>query len=200
MNFSAGEIRDLAVAWIALSVAFAILTVGPNAILGASPSQLVVVLAFTGMTAGIGFLLHELAHKFTAMRFGYPAEFRADHQMLLLAIFSAMVGFLFAAPGAVYHPYTNDRESGIIAVAGPLTNVALVAVFFPLIAFDGILGTVGSYGVFINAFLAGFNMIPYGPLDGRKVLRWSKSIFAVTFLLCGGLALAVLTGTLPNPF
>ncbi|WP_435363936.1 metalloprotease [Haloarchaeobius sp. DYHT-AS-18] len=199
-RFADGELKDLGIAWVALSVAFGILIIGPSAITRIDPTAAFRLLGFAAFTAGIGFLLHELAHKFTAMHFGYPAEFRADYNMLLLAVFSAMVGFLFAAPGAVYHPRTSKKESGLIAVAGPLTNVALVLVFFPLLAFGGTLGRVGAFGVFINAFLAGFNMIPYGPLDGRKVLNWSKPAFALTFLLCGGLGFAAFFGLLPTPF
>ncbi|WP_435358378.1 metalloprotease [Haloarchaeobius sp. DFWS5] len=200
ISFGKRELRDLAVAWVALSVAFALLTSGPNRFVSLAPSEMVATLLFTGLTAGIGFLLHELAHKFAAIHFGYPAEFRADYQMLLLAIFSAMVGFLFAAPGAVYHPKTGPRESGLIALAGPATNVVLTVVFLPLAFVGGVVGAIGVYGVFINAFLAGFNMIPYGPLDGRKVLRWSKPGFVVSFAVCGGLALAALFGPLPTPF
>jgi len=42
----------------------------------------------------------------------------------------------------------------------------------------GFVGAVGSMGVTINLLLAGFNMLPYGPLDGRKVLDWSTPVFA----------------------
>jgi Zn-dependent protease len=192
------EIRDLLAAWIALSVAFALLffrgAFQPGSTTDFSLPFAIVVCA---ITAGVAFLLHELAHKFTAQRFGYPAAFKADYNMLLLAIFSAMVGFLFAAPGAVYHPQTTERESGLIALAGPATNVALLAVFYPLFLVGGIVGIVGFLGVWINAFLAGFNMIPYGPLDGKKVWNWSKPVFVVTFAVCGSLAAGAFLGYLP---
>jgi len=192
------ELRDLAAAWIALSVAFALLFFrGAFRPGGGSPVELPFAIVVCAITAGVAFLLHELAHKFTAQRFGYPAAFKADYNMLLLAIFSAMVGFLFAAPGAVYHPQTTERESGLIALAGPATNVALLAVFYPLYLFGGVVGVVGFLGVWINAFLAGFNMIPYGPLDGKKVWRWSKPVFLGSFAICGSLAAGAFLGYLP---
>ncbi|MFT4923654.1 MAG: Zn-dependent protease [Haloarculaceae archaeon] len=44
--------------------------------------------------------------------------------------------------------------------------------------------------------MAAFNMIPFGPLDGRKVLAWNRTVFAVFAALTGGLAVALFTGIL----
>ena len=38
-----------------------------------------------------------------------------------------------------------------------------------------------------NAFLAVFNMLPFGPLDGRKIKTWSDSIFWTWMIICVGL-------------
>jgi Zn-dependent protease len=65
--------------------------------------------------------------------------------------------------------------------------VALVAAFAPLLLVPS-LHAVGQLGVSINALLAAFNMIPFGPLDGRKVRQWSLVVFGVTFAACLGLA------------
>ena len=195
MRTSNTEIRDLGLAWIALSVAF-VLLLFRNALFSGDPGEVAVVFGMCALTAGVAFLLHELAHKVVAQRFGQIAEFRADYQMLGLAVLSAMVGFLFAAPGAVYHRGTvTPRENGLIAIAGPVTNLALAGGFFALLVVapgGGLLGTVASLGVWINAFLAGFNMIPFGPLDGKTVKDWNLGVFAVAFAVMGGLAALVL--------
>lgn len=36
---------------------------------------------------------------------------------------------------------------------------------------------------FINAFLAVFNLIPFGVFDGLKVFRWNKIIWAAIFAI-----------------
>jgi Zn-dependent protease len=190
LSFSSRELRDLAVAWVALGVAFAIFFAGGGrraieAIVGGGVVAPVLV---SLLTAGAGFLIHEVAHKVVAVRFDQVAEFRADYGMLFLAVVSSIAGFIFAAPGAVYHRgRLTPREHGLIALAGPAVNVGLAALFLPVFLSGSLLGSdflalVGSRGLMINLFLAAFNMIPFGPLDGKTVLGWSKPVFAGTFV------------------
>lgn len=197
IEFSGRELRDLCAAWLALGIAFTFffrrdLAVG--LFNGGFPvGTAVVTLALSMGTVGIGFLLHELAHKVVAIQFGRIAEFRADYTMLAVAIGAGLAGFLFAAPGAVYHGgrEISSRQNGLIAVAGPVTNLVIAAVFYPLVLAspDGILQQAGQLGVSVNLVLAGFNMIPFGPLDGRKVLGWSFIVFALVFVVSVGLAI-----------
>ena len=185
ITFDRRELRDLAIAWVALAVAFT-LFLNPQ-LLQACPidfGALAELFVLSMLTVGTAFLLHELAHKVVAVRFGQVAAFRADYGFLFLAIVSGLAGFLFAAPGAVYHRgYITDRQHGLVAVAGPVTNIALAAFFLaPFLLFSGFIAEVARMGVIINVFLAAFNMIPFGPLDGRTVLDWSRSVFAVVML------------------
>ena len=190
LSFSFRELRDLALAWGALGVAFAIFFAGGGrraveAIVGGGVLAPVLL---SLLTAGAGFLVHELAHKVVAVRFGQVAEFRADYGMLFLAVVSSLAGFIFAAPGAVYHRgRLTPREHGLIALAGPAVNIGLAVLFVPVFAVGTLLGAdflalVGSRGLLINLFLAAFNMIPFGPLDGKTVLGWSKPVFVGFFV------------------
>ncbi|MDY7083165.1 MAG: metalloprotease [Halobacteria archaeon] len=190
------EAQHLVVAWLALALAVALLFANPFRRGGVSLVSFGAVFVVSLVTAGSGFLLHEIAHKVVAQRYGYWAEFRADYEMLAIAVLgAAAVGFLFAAPGAVRIRSQrgrgiSERHSGLISVAGPVTNIVLFVVFFGVsLFFGGIVGYIGEFGAFINAFLAAFNMVPYGPLDGAKVLRWSRQAFAVVFGL--GVALVL---------
>ncbi|WP_290818669.1 metalloprotease [Halovivax sp.] len=191
--FSEKELLDLAAAWIVLSVAFALLIAREPGTGGFDVAAMPRWTALSFVTVGVAFLLHELAHKVVAIRFGQVAEFRADYSMLFLAIMSALIGFLFAAPGAVYHRgRITLRENGLVALAGPVTNLALAALFLPLMFLPGVAGDVGRLGVWINVFLAAFNMIPYGPLDGKSVKDWNTSVFVLVFVPSLLLALYVI--------
>jgi Zn-dependent protease len=203
LAFGWTELRDLAAAWLALGVAFTFFLfpgIGQAILRGrVSPELLGTAFGIAMVTVGTGFLLHELAHKVTAVRFGQIAAFRADYGMLFLAIMAGLAGFLFAAPGAVVHRgRISARENGLIAAAGPVTNLALAALFVPLLVFgSGLVATAGFYAVQINLLLAGFNMIPFGPLDGRKVKDWSIPAFLALAVPSIGLALLALFGQLP---
>ncbi|MFW6004824.1 MAG: metalloprotease [Halodesulfurarchaeum sp.] len=183
MNLETRELRDLFVAWLALGVAFAFffervtpMTLGDFLLSPAFVGAMVLNL----LTVGVGFLLHELAHKVVAVRFGQYARFVADYKMLAFAIVGGLAGFVFAAPGAVFHRgRLTDRQHGLIALAGPVTNLALAALFVPVIAIAPLLG---SRGVTINLFLAAFNMLPIGALDGATVKEWSLPVYVATFV------------------
>ncbi|MEM4780178.1 MAG: metalloprotease [Halalkalicoccus sp.] len=188
IRFGSREVRDLLIAWVALGIAFALFFAGGAA--GVRRGDFLTLLIISMLTAGVGFLLHEIAHKVVAVRFGQRAAFKADYGMLLLAILSATAGFIFAAPGAVYHRgRITKRENGLIAVAGPVTNLVLALAFAPLLFVPvDFIARLGLYGVGINLLLAAFNMIPFGPLDGKTVLAWSKPAFLLTFAVSVGLA------------
>jgi len=149
---------------------------------GVNVAGLVFFFVMSLITVGVAFVLHELAHKFSAMRYGYWAEFQKDNQMLLVAVvMAALVGIVFAAPGATYiYGNATRTENGRISAAGPITNLLLCIPFAALWLLGGeLLAIVGLVGLRVNAMIATFNMLPISILDGRKVLAWNPAVFAV---------------------
>jgi Zn-dependent protease len=121
--------------------------------------------------------------------------------MLLVSILIAFLGVFFAAPGAVWHRgYLTKRQSGLIALAGPATNMVLSLIFlFGLVALSAGSARPADWmlllcfiGFKLNAWIGLFNMIPAGPFDGAKVLNWNVIIFGVTVAV--GIVLAFLVG------
>ena len=166
------EIRDILKAWIAVSIAFGI-------VLSTSFFDFYQKFIIAALTVGIGFLLHELGHKFVAQRYGCFAEFRSFDNMLIMAIAMSFFGFVFAAPGAVMiSGRVNIKRNGIISAAGPLVNLVLAVLFLPLFLIPSqFLQLVALYGFIINSWLALFNMIPVWMFDGRKIWRWNKAVY-----------------------
>jgi Zn-dependent protease len=187
MRFSQREIKDLFYAWLLISFAFAILFSG--GLKSVFSVGFVIALGISALTAGIGFLLHELMHKYVAQGYGLFAEFKAFYKMLWLAVAFSLFGFIIAAPGAVYiRGRITSERNGKISLAGPLTNIVLAILFLvPLLVSDytGLLGLFFEFGFRINSLLALFNMIPVMPFDGAKVIAWNKSIYYTTVIVAG---------------
>ena len=81
------------------------------------------------------------------------------------------------------------RETvGKTALSGPLTNILLSAGCIVIATFSQEIFWIVA---FINAFLAAFNLIPFGIMDGFKVYRWNKTFWATAF--AAAIALTVYT-------
>jgi Zn-dependent protease len=191
MRFRSREIKDLFFAGMIISLAFAILLAGGFQAISKFNTGILIGFIIAFFTAGIGFLFHELMHKYVAQKYGLFAEFKAFYNMLWLALLFSLFGFIIAAPGAVFIRGMITRErNGKISVAGPLTNIFLGLVFLVLLlAFgnEGLLGYFFKTGLTINALLGAFNMIPVMPFDGAKVIVWDKSVYYIVTVIAVGL-------------
>ncbi len=195
-TISSHELQALTIALLVLSLSFSIRYLFPLQTLNIV--QFLEILSLTMVVIGTGFLGHELAHKFTAERYGCWAEFKLWTYGALMALLFAVVSqgtFVFAAPGAVYIASRSgyfgeglDRKTnGIVSVMGPIVNLAAALLFLAgygaahLAGISIILGQFNFFrdGVAINLFLGAFNMLPIFILDGQKVFTWDKKIWAL---------------------
>ncbi len=198
-KFTLSEVRDLIIAFIVISLCFAIVNAGRDI------SGILSILPIVMVGVGAGFILHELGHKFVSMKYGYWAEFKLWPQGLIFALVTSFFGFVFAAPGAVYTyaNYMTDEINGKISVAGPVVNIILALVFLAIAtaiypsAFysetSSLIFVICAVGYSINSFLAVFNLLPIGNLDGSKVLTWNFGIWIITIAIAGILTLLSMT-------
>jgi Zn-dependent protease len=202
------ELRHLAIAYLVLTLDLTlVLSGGGLALFGGADYRIVLEILLVAAAAALtGFVAHEMAHKISAQRRGYWAEFRMSPSWLLLSIVTALVGFLFAAPGATVIGGMGDRSDwGKTALAGPITNMVFAVGFYGGAVLALSLGSPAAFWLaflaFINGWFAAFNLIPFGPLDGRKVLSWNVGVWvgalAVAALLAGLSGLALYEGYFP---
>ena len=190
--FSRVELREIIISFIVLGIIFSY----PEFIYNPAiiPAYMIVI--------AVAFIGHELSHKFIAIRLGVWSEYRIWKEGLLMAFGLAIATggmFIFAAPGAVYFAQASIfrrlsvRNIGLIGLAGPLFNAAAFIVSAFLFSLTG--SPVLYMLMAANVFIGLFNMIPAGPLDGLKIIRWKKSVWACLFLvLAAGSAFMLLQG------
>jgi Zn-dependent protease len=135
------------------------------------------------------FLVHELAHKFLAQYYGSWAEFRAFMWGLVVTAISAlpMMPFKFIAPGAVMIGLSDRSKFGRVALVGPLTNLAMGFSFLFLSLFFSSYSPYFVVGASFNGWIALFNLMPFGVLDGQKIFEWNKLIWIITMAAASGL-------------
>ncbi|MFQ6134397.1 MAG: M50 family metallopeptidase [Nitrososphaerales archaeon] len=136
------------------------------------------------------FLLHEVAHKFTAQRNRLWSEFRLAPFGALLTAMSILFPLKIIAPGAVVISGRSTLSTiGRTAFAGPLTNILLgFGLFFlSLFVSNALISRILFWGADVNGILAVFNLIPFGVLDGQKIISWNVRVWAVAVVLSAAL-------------
>lgn len=146
----------------------------------------------------IGIVFHEASHAYMADRFGDPtARYSgrltlnpAAHYDLVGTVIFPLIGaimggamFGWAKPVPVDSRRFKNIRSGIfwVSFAGPLANIILLVLFSfifavlntkinPNFSYFSIISDMLIQAIRINVLLAMFNLIPFPPLDGSKMV------------------------------
>jgi Zn-dependent protease len=139
--------------------------------------------AYSVLIIASAVILHELGHRQVARSRGCYSRFVLDPMGLTVTLVSALLPVKFLAPGYVgiscpFYAVSRDTELRISA-AGPLANLLLaLAALVTRISYPS---PTLTEMLALNAWLALFNLLPIGPLDGAKVLRASRTAWITMF-------------------
>ena len=206
------------------------------------PFQIAMIIALV-----FSVVIHEMAHGYAANWLGDPTarlqgRLSANPLVHIDPLMSVILPGLLVLTGSPilfgaakpvpYNPYnfTNQKwGEAIVAAAGPAANVFIALVFAVLIRLSDVLALSDTFIqlaisiIFLNIFLAFFNLVPIPPLDGSKILpkflpfglamKYSQfrhfmeqnialsfGIVIIAFVLFLGEPLAVLTRTITMLF
>ncbi len=138
----------------------------------------------------LGITVHEFSHAWSALMLGDDTAQRQGRVtlnplshldpvgsigILFLVIGGFGIGWGRPVPIVPSRLRGRQRGMGVTAIAGPVSNVILAAIFVIPLRFGHIESGSAAYVflrqiVVINILLAAFNMIPIPPLDGSKIL------------------------------
>ncbi len=157
-----------------------------------SVSSILLSALFSVVALLLVFPVHECAHGLMALAFGdKTAKYQGRLTLNPLAhvdlkgfLFLLIFGFGWAKPVQIDARYFKNRRLGTImtAAAGPFSNIvfcfityliyAILSVYSVLhgISWLGIFSTLFWYMAMYNATFAVFNLIPFPPLDGSKIV------------------------------
>jgi Zn-dependent protease len=184
--FSPKEVEHLTIAAL-LVIAVGMLSFLYGSILPVANLAISVV-AFTVILT-VSFFIHEMAHKITAQRRGLWSEFRLTLWGSVVTLVFAFLPIKFISPGAVMIAGAAERkEIGEISIAGPIINIVLSMLFFGTAFASGPYSPIFLFGGFFNAYIAAFNLLPIGILDGQKIFNWSKIVWGLAFATSAALA------------
>jgi len=134
-------------------------------------SPLLIIMAVVFFLQGSGYLFisymvavlfHEFAHAEVAEKLGYRLR-----KLNLNPYGASLIGDFEGV---------KSRDEILIALAGPLTNIALITISIALWWIFPSSYFITQYFVTANIFIAFFNLIPVFPLDGGRVLLAALSL------------------------
>jgi Zn-dependent protease/CBS domain-containing protein len=110
----------------------------------------------------LSIIAHEFCHSIVARKYGMPMK--------------GITLFIFGGVAEMGDEPPHARAEFMMAGAGPLSSIFIALFFYAVFAagkgnFPEPINGVVQYLAWINAILAGFNLLPAFPLDGGRMLR-----------------------------
>ena len=159
--------------------------------------------------AGISVFIHEAGHRIMALKFGFRAETKLWWYGIIIGIVLTIITggklVFLAAHGIFIHQLSTHRLGyfrygpnilvfGLISLMGPLCNIFFATIIKTAdVWFGAGLTNVPFFAkLFIfNWILAAWNLLPIPPLDGSRMLFYSRMWYAFIFGAIGSYVILV---------
>ena len=110
----------------------------------------------------LSIIAHEFCHSLVARKYGLPMK--------------GITLFIFGGVAEMGDEVPSPKAEFMMAAVGPLSSIVIAAIFYGIytlgkVNFSEPINGIVGYLAFINAILAGFNLVPAFPLDGGRMLR-----------------------------
>ncbi|MEM2930922.1 MAG: GNAT family N-acetyltransferase [Thermoproteota archaeon] len=151
----------------------------------------------------VSLIAHELSQKLVASRLGLETTFKAWGSGILFGWLLALLGSVFPAYGSTYVKqldwwYDPEKDRiGIVFAVGPLVSLLLGFAFWAMsnLAANSLIMVPATAGYVTSLMIVILNLIPIQAAggfvwDGKKILRWNKTVWAM--LATPTLALVIL--------
>jgi Zn-dependent protease len=137
------------------------------------------------VVAGFAIIVHDLTHRYMAWRYHAVSEYQ--FWWLGTAIMFLTAGLfhvVYAMPARLRIDASTKltvRQEAFVYGSGPLVSFIVFLAFALLIPLGGLAETIALLGCSMNLLTAVYSMMPFKPMDGKFVMKWSIWAWVLTF-------------------
>ena len=138
------------------------------------------------VTGGVAITVHEMGHRFAAHHHEVLTEVKFWEIGTVIMFFTGwLAGNVFAQPHRTVVEEKDEEDhhiDGKISLAGPLVSICLGILVVPFLFVGGDITKIASTLLMMTLLVALYHLMPFGPMDGKAVYRWSKVVLLATIV------------------